>query len=389
MQSSFTNRDARSIGTGAQQPVSTARLRARCAASSGGRAAERCGEVSGRKRLFASGCVGSKQPLSQHRAGSCLPPAALPPITARCHLTLVPSQAAGASPGQGGSSRQTSSPGARGAACASTQPRSTQPVGQGRALPAQTAAAALCSCARQWWDAQAGHEELKGCCIYESSGARRRCAQQELRSAEPRCHRTMSLPGDQARAAHPAAQQDFSTSFSQLSCLSPSCHYIFQYLLKKQKHGSCATRSRLTRLINPELEGHHHSSTLLCAPAFYSYLVAASPAAPGRRGRYTVARTVPRNHKPSSFSDLDNILIAFKVPLQVFQSHFPSHTHITTQYCSAEAPMPTRAAIPRCQGPPAFALCETAENFSLQKTDSGITAHRRNSLRNDRNPLTV
>lgn len=186
-----------------------------------------------------------------------------------------------------------------------------------------------------------------------------------------------------------AAQQDFSTSFSQLSCLSPSCHYIFQYLLKKQKHRSCATRSRLTRLINPELEGHHHSSTLLCAPAFYSYLVAASPAAPGRRGRYTVARTVPHNHKPSSFSDLDNILIAFKVPLQVFQSHFPSHTHITTQYCSAEAPMPTRAAIPRCQGPPAFALCETAENFSLQKTDSGITAHRRNSLRNDRNPLTV
>lgn len=40
----------------------------------------------------------------------------------------------------------------------------------------------------------------------------------------------------------------------------------------------------------------------MCAPAFYSYLLAASPAAPGRGGRHTVARTAPRNHKPSSFS---------------------------------------------------------------------------------------
>lgn len=117
-----------------------------------------------------SGCVGSKQPLSQHRAGSCPPPAAFPPITARCHLTLVPSQAAGASPGQGGSSRQTSSPGARSTAGVGTQPSSTQPARQGQALPAQTTAAALCFRTGQCWDAQAGHEELKACCIYENSG---------------------------------------------------------------------------------------------------------------------------------------------------------------------------------------------------------------------------
>lgn len=68
---------------------SPALLRARSAASSGGRAAEGCGEVSGRERLFALGVRG-KQPLSQHCAGSCLPPAAFPPIAARCRLTLVP-----------------------------------------------------------------------------------------------------------------------------------------------------------------------------------------------------------------------------------------------------------------------------------------------------------
>ena len=201
-----------------------------------------------------SGCVGSSRSHSTVLVPACRP-----------RLSL-PSRPAAVSP--------SCPPGCRGIPRAGRQQQADQltrclwrslcrhaapqPVGQGRALPAQTAAAALRCCARQWWDAQAGHEELKACCIYETSGARRRCAQQELRSA------ATSLPSHHVPARGPgrscststakAAQQDFSTSFPHLSCLSPSCHYIAQYLLKKQNHRSCTTRSRLTRPINPEPE---------------------------------------------------------------------------------------------------------------------------------------